>query len=510
MKRKISALLEHSAQKDIYPVTKESVESLAENISKCGQLEPILITPDNIIISGYTRVAALKLLGTKTVECKVLDIPEEEQVYYLISSNKQRVKDYSVRLAEADALTEYYSQGQGRRSDLDENLVLSKGTRRKSTIEKVAADLGIGKQTITQLRFIRKIHPELLPHIGKDITLASAYAQLKLYSNQKKIIADKKKRKNTKFSGTGYTIYRKPCEKMLEDLTEESIDVICTSPPYWKQRQFDDGSTELGSESSVSEYVEKMVEIVSAWQKVLKRTGSIYLNLGDTYNDGCKAQVPERVSIAIADKLGLILRNSLIWYKGAGAAPESTKTRRHTDYEMVYHFVKNRKEYYYDSDLIRVPYNTPNVIDTKPPRHFHDLNDQSKQWAKENLIPGAQPRWANISDKGVVKDVRKISNVGSSLRHPLGRIAGSLLEHSSHRRALGIDDVEHTAPFPPALVKELLLPVVREGDTVLDPFSGSGTTGVVAMEMGAEYVGFEISDAFIRLTEKRFADTVIP
>jgi len=83
------------------------------------------------LISGYTRVAALKYLGKKTCDCRVLDIPEKEQVFYLISSNKQRVKDYVCRMAEIDALEAYYVKGQGYRSDLHSaEPVPSTGTRR--------------------------------------------------------------------------------------------------------------------------------------------------------------------------------------------------------------------------------------------------------------------------------------------------------------------------------------------------------------------------------------------
>ena len=119
MKKRLTSIKTHPAQADLYSVPPTAVKSLAENIDKLGQLEPLIITPKNILLSGYTRLEALRYLGKKTAEVTVVDVPEDEQIYFLISANKQRVKDYVCRLAEADALTEYFSIGQGKRSDLD-------------------------------------------------------------------------------------------------------------------------------------------------------------------------------------------------------------------------------------------------------------------------------------------------------------------------------------------------------------------------------------------------------
>lgn len=493
MKRRISSLKHHPSQQTIYPITDEAVKSLAENIATCGQLEPCLITKDSIIISGYTRIAALELLGKKTCEVKVLDIPEEEQVYYLISSNKQRVKDYNVRLAEVDELTKYYSKGKGYRSDLEEPTTHQGSKRRKNTLDKVAADLGMSKNTIHQLKYIRNRRPDLIEHIGKTITLQSCYFQVKMWFNQKSIAEDKEKRsRKTKYAGDRFIIYKKPAEKMLEVLTEDSLDLVITSPPYFQQRVFDHQATELGQEQSPEEFIERLLVVFEQCKRALKITGSIIVNMGDSYINGGKAQIPERLSIAIADKLGLTLRNTLIWHK-THAAPESTNRRRHTDYEYFYHFVRDRQAYFYDADKIRIPYAQPDKKHdvARPPRHYTDL------------YQGVNPRWVNIATKGMNEDVRYLSNVGSSLRHPLGKMPGSILPYSNHKPNLKLSDVEHTASFPEDLIREVMKPVVDEDFVVCDPFSGSATSGVIALEMGAQYIGFEINEKFVDLSCKR-------
>ena len=493
MKRKISTLKDHPQQAGIYSIADEAIESLAENIGRVGQLEPCLITPDNILISGYTRVAALKHLGKKTCECRVLDIPEDEQVFYLISSNKQRVKDYVCRMAEIDALGEYYEMGQGFRSDLHSaDPVPLEGTRRPPAIQLIANDLGISKNTIHQLRYIRKQRGDLLPYIGKSITLAACFAQVKMWHNQKQVISLKKKQsKKIIYGGDGFTIYRKPAEQMADVLEENSVDVILTSPPFFQQRVFDDHTSELGQEATVEEYAANLVNIFAECERVLKPTGSLYLNLGDTYKDGRKLQVPERVSLAIADELGFILRNTLIHNKGSSVAPESTKRRRHTDYEYWYFYCLDRKAYYYDVDTIRIPYATDDPVDRKAPRHYSDMYE------------GVNPRWVNQAEDGSLKDPKYLSNVGASLRNDLGKVPGCILNYSRHANPLNLSDVEHTAPFPTHLIRELLKPVVRSGDVVMDCFSGSATTGVVAAEFGASYIGFEINSQFAELGQKR-------
>jgi site-specific DNA-methyltransferase (adenine-specific) len=357
--------------------------------------------------------------------------------------------------------------------------------------------LGISKNTIHQLRYIRKHRGDLLPYIGKSITLAACFAQVKLWQNQKQVISIKKKQsRKVIFGGDGFTIYRKPAEDMADVLGENSVDVILTSPPFFQQRVFDDYTSELGQEASVEEYADNLVAIFAECERVLKPTGTFYLNLGDTYKDGRKLQVPERVSLAIADRLGFILRNTLLHAKGSSVAPESTKRRRHTDFEYIYFYCLDRKAYFYDVDTIRIPYATDEPVDKKAPRHYSDMYE------------GVNPRWVNHAVKGEVKEPGFLSAVGSSLRHPLGKVPGCILNYSRHANPLGLTDVEHTAQMSIHLVRELMKPVVRAGDTVLDPFSGAATTGVVAAEFGASYIGFEINAQYAELGQKRMDEFI--
>ena len=509
MKRRISTLKVHPAQASIYSVEPEDVESLAENIKKLGQLEPAIVSKDGTLLSGYTRCEALKLLGRKTIEVRVVDVPPEEQVFYLISANKQRIKTCGCRVAEIEALKEYYSKGPGFRADLEEGKPAPAGSRRTTTRQRIALDLGISQDTISKLTYINRHRPDLLPYIGKSITLVSAYAQIRLWLNQSKILKEnKRKKKRSIYKGKGFIIYNKSASKMAELEDNSVTGAIVTSPPYFQQRVFTadgtvktskNGIPELGQEPEVQDYVENLCEILAECSRVLSPTASFYLNLGDTYQDGNLLNVPARVSIAVQDKLGLILKQTLIWWKSGSIMPESTKRRRMNDFEFVYHFVKDRKQYYYDADQIRVPYESQEPVDRKSPRHYDELEE------------GVNWRWVNIAESGDVNEMlRTTSNVGSSIRHAAGKIPGAVMEISRHCPSTEEFGIAHTAGFPTKLVDELLKPVVQEGDLVLDPFSGSATVGVVALEHGCEYVGYEINSQFAELGMKRIKKSCLP
>ena len=504
MKKRIDSLTVHPAQASIYSIEPEAVESLAENIKRLGQLEPAIVAKDGTLLSGYTRCAALKLLGLKTIECRVVDVPAEEHVFYLISCNKQRVKSYVCRVAEIEALKKYYSKGRGYRSDLLEpEEGHTCGGRRLSTRQRIAADLGVSQDTISKLSFINKHRPDLLSYIGQSITLTSCHAQIRLWLNQAKILKENKRsRRRAQYKGKSFSIFIKSAE-VMDEVPDDSVNAIITSPPYYQMRVFTaggasrsagNGRIELGQEPDVGSYVENLSTILAECARVLNPTGSFYLNIGDTMREGQLLNVPHRVAIHVQDKLGLILKQTLIWWKSGSILPESTKRRRMNDYEFVFHFVKDRKKYYYDADSIREPYDTAEPVDRKAPRHYDEMSE------------GVNWRWVNIAAKGDVQMLRTSSNVGSSIRHAAGKIPGAVLDISRHCPNMEQYGIAHSAGFPPKLVTELLKPVIQPDQVVLDPFSGSATTGVVVLEFGCSYIGYEINSQFAELGMKRLKD----
>lgn len=124
----------------------------------------------------------------------------------------------------------------------------------------------------------------------------------------------------------------------------KSVDLIITSPPYWKKRDYGVVG-QIGQENSPQAYVGAMMEVMKDWKKVLRDSGSIFLNVGDTYYNNSLAGIPGRLEAAAVDD-GWMIRNRIIWAKNSGM-PDSAKNRLVSRHEYIIHFVKKRT-YYYD------------------------------------------------------------------------------------------------------------------------------------------------------------------
>ena len=136
---------------------------------------------------------------------------------------------------------------------------------------------------------------------------------------------------------------------VLMEMPAASVDCIITSPPYWGKREYENGG--IGLETSHIEYVTALIEVISACQRVLKPTGSLWLNIGDTYKDKHLLGIPWRVALQMTDQHGWILRNSVVWNK-VKSGMDNSRDRLGNKHEMLFHFVKETK-YFYNADAIR-------------------------------------------------------------------------------------------------------------------------------------------------------------
>src|SRR5262245_40855823 len=142
---------------------------------------------------------------------------------------------------------------------------------------------------------------------------------------------------------------------VLQQWPSELVDCIVTSPPYWQQRDYRGRSSQGGREPTPDEYVARLTAIFGECRRVLKETGTLWLVIGDKYDDGRQLGLPWRVALALMDD-GWLLRADCIWHK-PNAMPSSTKSRPTTDHEYVFFFTKS-KDYYYNADAVREPHVT--------------------------------------------------------------------------------------------------------------------------------------------------------
>lgn len=270
-------------------------------------------------------------------------------------------------------------------------------------------------------------------------------------------------------------------------IPEHCIQAIITSPPYFGHRNYTGkygDEHEIGREKNLTDYVENLAICFELLKPKLKDNGLLWLNLGDTYRDKELQGVPWRVAFALKDR-GWILRSDIIWKK-SNAMPSSVKNRPTTEHEYIFLFSKT-SDYYYDADAIREPHVTfTEKSKMKGGRnHFGKRNgtpENGKNSGNQNLHDS---RWDQAF-------------------HPKGRNKRTVWEIP-----LGKFRDTHFAVYPEALVETCLLASTQKGDMVFDPFTGSGTTGVVAIKNARKFIGCELVKTYQEMAQKRIDATVI-
>ncbi|MCA9174914.1 MAG: site-specific DNA-methyltransferase [Planctomycetales bacterium] len=259
------------------------------------------------------------------------------------------------------------------------------------------------------------------------------------------------------------------------------VQAVVTSPPYFGHRVYSDSdSRELGRESTVSDYVERLVETLDALRPLVVNDGVLWLNLGDTYRNGVLQSVPWRVALAMQDR-GWLLRSDVIWHK-PNAMPSAASRRPTVDHEYLFLFSKSRR-YFYDADAVREPHVTFSEHSRMRGgrKHFgirHGTPESGKLAGQINMHNG---RWDQAF-------------------HPRGRNRRTVWSVP-----LGKCREAHFAVFPERLVEPCILSTVPPQGLVLDPFMGAGTTACVAMRHGRRYIGFELVPEYVALAKRRIA-----
>jgi len=267
---------------------------------------------------------------------------------------------------------------------------------------------------------------------------------------------------------------------VIDKLPDKFFQAVVTSPPYFGHRDYSEkvNPNEIGKEDNVDAYVKNLVEIFGQIKPKLKDDGLLWLNLGDTYRNNNLLGVPWRVALGLQSD-NWMLRSDIIWHK-PNAMPSPITSRPTVAHEYVFLFAKS-SNYYYDADAIREPHVTfSEKSKMKGGRnHFGKAGgtpEQGKNSGSQNLHKG---RWDQAF-------------------HPKGRNKRTVWEIplSKFRDA-------HFAVYPEKLVEICILASTKERDFVFDPFTGSGTTGVVALKLGRKFVGVELTEKYRDMAQKR-------
>jgi len=446
------------------------VGDLVNSIGEVGLLQPIIVTPNNLIISGHRRFKSIQTLGWEMVECEIKDIPEDELAVHIVLYNQSRLKVCTELLREVKILYSNLWVGTGN----------NKGGGSNPNIRSLVAEkIGISSGSIQKLLYIEEHQPELLKIIDiGDITINGAYTETKRHLNFISLSEYvSKRKKDIPLNIENLTIYNKSSEEMVE-VESGSVQTIVTSPPYYQKRSYQvDG--QIGLEKSMDEHLNRLMNVMRECKRVLKEDGSMFLVIGDSYDErGSLRQVPHRLSLSMTDD-GWILSNTLVWHK-LNAKPENGKIKRWgTSYEFIFFFTLSTN-YYFNMDKVRVPYLTE--FSSGAPRH-HKTDEKMNMGQQTNL------------------------------HHPLGRvprdfIGDDIVQTTLNKAEKFVPDknLEHSATFPEKLIKPFILGTSKEGDTILDPFLGSGTTAKVSLDNGRKCIGYEISPVFVDTSFQRCGD----
>lgn len=383
------------------------------------------------------------------------------------------------------------------------------------------------------------------------------------------------------------------CIAVMNSMAENSVDVIVTSPPYFQQRDYGCPG-QVGRETEVEDYINTMTVWARACNRVLKNTGSLFLNIGDKYEKKGLLMIPERLCIAMLSA-GWVLRNKIVWHK-PNHMPSSVKDRFCSAWEPVYFFVKDSQKYYnYDYycnlDPLREATTTeskipfPRIVSVSDYEEMKPKVDEFNAAKKSNgkfkdaginkgASPGARQQTSvsysrmrshelteeqNIQVHTYLKTQAKSlgitagrldelfqtkSKAGHWLRLDRGRSLPSVADFKRLKDILKLDDrfdawmteehyvlqsvqnnpngktpedvwaislkhekgVEHFAVYPVELPHRILRAFCPPGGVVLDPFAGSGTTGIAAKMLGLRCILIELSPEFVKVIRKRIGE----
>lgn len=284
-------------------------------------------------------------------------------------------------------------------------------------------------------------------------------------------------------------------------LADDSVDLIVTSPPYFGLRSYTDGGEhydgQIGAEATPAAYVDALIDCTREWMRALKPTGSMWVNLGDSYSSGGRASydtdvknegrgglrprdglppkslrgLPWRYALRCLDELGLILRAEVIWQKPNGM-PESVTDRVRRSHEQWFHFTQEQRYFTAVDEIREAPsgYSRPGI-------------------AGREARGGQRPR--------LMRDTC----------NPKGRLPGSVWEIAT--QPLNVPEeigTDHYAAFPTEWPRRIIAAWCPPSGVVLDPFGGTGTTALCADVAGRVGISVDASADYCRIARWRTND----
>jgi|TARA_B100001094_G_scaffold250450_1_gene247995 DNA modification methylase len=299
------------------------------------------------------------------------------------------------------------------------------------------------------------------------------------------------------------TILFGDCRDTLKEFDGKARTCV-TSPPYYGLRDYGGEDKQIGQEESPEEYIQNLVEVFRSVRDVLTDDGTLWVNIGDSYYnyrpgkgqalpkqsvsktkqdlpDKCAKRGNKLQGLKEKDLIGIpwmlafalradgwYLRQDIIWHK-PNPMPESVKDRCTKSHEYIFLLSKNRK-YYYNNEAIKEPVKQDWGTRDRSKGKYHNSGT--------GLVPHSG--LSKSYDRKNKRDVWSVTN-------------------KPYKGA-------HFAVYPPDLIEPCIKAGSEEGDIVLDPFMGSGTTAIVSKSLNRHYIGCELHEDYGKLIQKRLSE----
>lgn len=457
---------------------------LFKNITEFGILEPLTITKNYLVISGNRRLrVALAIPEITEVKVEVLDISDENvDDLMILSHNLTRLKDEFVVAQEYETLSRIYGLKQG----------VKNKQRELEARDKLVQASSFKEKTIQRAREAKKIYLEL-----NQVSEKEAWDYLKVQRNVKKkevnSILNVLKKKEAEirnkqiiedlpiYNEENFKIFHTNNRDLKNIIQDEEVDCIYGSPPYYELRKYvqdNKGKTQDGQEETMEEYLENLIGSIRESLRTLKKTGSIFINITDVRQDGVLLQIPERLSLSLTSNEGVSFIQNILWYK-INPVYQSIKAFQPT-MEYILHYVKDSKNYKWIDDWFGSEDEFLNNIEYGA--------SEKKRKIKCVFLP-PNPKEDGI---GVADGIIRTSVFNNSYLVKLMEKNGLSLQHQA------ISCME-----PPMVC---ILSTTEKGDTIMDPWHGTGTTGLIAYAHGCKYYGIEISKEYAVMSTIRLKD----
>jgi len=493
---KIASLVEVTELKNYY--SEYSISDLIETIQTDGLKVPIIISPKNEIIDGYRRVRALKDLGIEDVAVFIDDVKPD--VFEHMIRNMHRKKSASDEVKDLRTVFKRYTKRQGKRNDgtpYSRHEQISNATNNQwkdvETINKLEYVLKndlendfLSKAIVEKKADVQNCHEFLKETRKIDQENKYGYTEQLIKGeisvlNANTFIKERyfldKKYSSTFSIPDRCDMYLQDCRK-VERLIHYNgqVDVLVTSIPYFQLENYEvDGENQIGHEETKEKYAENIANVFNKQIPLLKDTANVFINVGETYQNGLGLGIPFLIQEYISKHTPLKYKGTIYWTK-KNPKPQGESARRPTNtIEHVHWF----------------------VLDPKKAKYQHLTYLENEGWRYE-ISKGAK----DVDKNG------KRTKKGKSLKKPYKKMMNHMYEQDveqivktsigANHDILKIKSEGHPCPISPLLVLSLILMTTERDDSSLiyDCFSGSSICGQVATLLNKRYLGVELNKSY--------------